>query len=104
MGEEFKLKSLKKYEDFPVVIPPTHQSKVKIVYKKNNCNVDGLNGFTEQWIGRYFKFNIHSVRMSSTVNKGEKKNDLKKPEMTKCRTRYVSGSRTKIIVNQKHFL
>ena len=69
MGKETKPGETNKYVDLPVAIPSTHHSKVKVLRKKNNCNVHGLNSFIQQWISNHFKFNIHSGWKFKTVGK-----------------------------------
>ena len=104
-GEKTKPGEANKYVDLLVVVPSTHHSKVKVVCKKNNCNVDGLNPFIQQWISNPFKFNIHSGWNFKTVEKqqNEKKDDPKTAvRMAGNRTSYVFASITKIIVKQKH--
>mgnify|MGYP001446005901 CR=1 FL=1 len=68
MDDKTKPKSVKKYIDLPINIPPVHHSRIKLVCKKNNYHTDGLNEYFQREIKPLFKFNIHSgcaVRISS---------------------------------------
>jgi hypothetical protein len=66
--------------DLPTTIPPVHHSKIKVVCKKNNCNIDGLNPYFQEWIGKHFKFNIHTGWKFKQTDQGKTDtNDQKKP-------------------------
>ena len=64
--------------NLPTAIPPVHHSKVRIICKKNNCSVDGLNDFIQEWISQHFKFNMHSGWKFKTQQNKKAINDSKK--------------------------
>ena len=63
------------YVDIPTVISPVHYVKVKVMCKKNSCNIDGINTFLQEWIAEHFKFNIHSGWKFKTIYKKKLMND-----------------------------
>ena len=77
MEEQCKPADQDKFVDIPTVIPPVHHVKVKVICKKNSCNIDGLNNFVQDWIAQHFKFNIHSGWKFKTIHKKKPTNDPK---------------------------
>ena len=53
MAEKSKPKTIKRYKDLPVHIPPIHHSKIKLACKKNNCHVDGLKSIFRRRSGDF---------------------------------------------------
>ena len=58
IGDGYKPGEQYNYVDLLTETPPMHHTKIKVVLKKNPCNLDGLNVCFQEWIAVYFKFNI----------------------------------------------
>ena len=59
MDDECKPEVQNDYVDLPTEISPVHHTKIRVVLKKNSCNVNDLNAYFKDWIAKHFKFNIH---------------------------------------------
>ena len=66
-----------KYVDLPCDIPPVYHTKVRVICKKNSCNIRGLNKILQDWIEARFKYDIHHGWKSRTRDEIAKDNDPK---------------------------